>query len=173
MLLVGLLGGCKGIITSAEPLLTPSNASFPLTSGTQITGQRLGDNNDWEKDERRARILLVDGYYRIIDPDQAEPGSESFLFREIGDGQLIVQASNGHEWAYALIVHTDMYYLFTFARTDQTCADLSANERSRLHVIVSDDRCLVANLRELIALLRYLRTRFPYPTSAFAVRASP
>jgi hypothetical protein len=169
ILLVGLVGACKGSITSTEPLLTPRNASFPLASGTQMTGQRLGDDNVWQNDDPGARILLVDGYYRIIDPDQAAPGPDSFLFQEIGDGEFIVQASNGHEWAYALIVRADMDYLFAFNRAGQNCTNLSDDERTNLRVVISDDRCMVGNQHDLTALLRYLRRRFPYPTSAFSV----
>jgi hypothetical protein len=169
MLVLCLLGGCEGVITSDTPLLVPENASFRLPSGAQITGQTLDDNNVWARDERKARIFLVDGSYRLRTPDQPAPSPDRFLFRQIADGQYVVQASNDSEWAYALLVRADLYYLFTFNRSDQNCPKLSVDERDRLHAIVRNDRCYVASLRDLVGLLRYLRDRFPNPTSAFVV----
>ena len=169
MLVICLLGGCEGVITSDTPLLVSENASFPLPSGAEITGQTLGDNNVWERDERKAHIFLVDRSYRLSTPDQPAPSPDRFLFKQIGDGQYVVQASNDSEWAYALLVRADMYYLFTFNRSDQNCLRLSADERDRLHATVRNDRCYVASLPDLVGLLRYLRDRFPHPTSAFVV----
>jgi hypothetical protein len=164
-----LLCGCKGTITSDGPLLTTKDASFPLPSGAELTGDRLDDGGVWERDERKGHIDLVDGSYRVTGPDASSPSSDTFLFKRIGGDELIVQGSNGSEWAYGLIVHADMYYLFTFNRAGENCTTLSAEERGRLHVAVRDDRCYVASLRDLVGLLRYLRRKFPHPTSAFVV----
>lgn len=81
-----------------------------------------------------------------------------------------MQASNGQEWAYGLIVQADMYYLFTFNRSDQGCTSLSAAERSRFNMTVEDDVCHVSSLKDLTGLLLHLRQRFPLPTSAFTLR---
>lgn len=169
LLTVCVLCGCKGTITSTEPLLTKANASLPLASGAGVTGQRLDEDGVWERDERTARILLVDGAYRIVAPDQATASSDTFLFKRISGDEFIVQASNGSDWAYGLIVHAEMYYLFTFNREGQNCTNLPPDERERLHTNIKDDRCYVASLRDLAGLLRYLRRKFPRPSSAFAV----
>lgn len=169
LLIAGLLGGCKGTVTSSEPLLAAKDASFPVPSGTEITGQKLDDQGVWEGDERKATILLVDGSYRVIGPDQSGPSPDSFLFKQIDDGQFIVQASNGSEWAYGLIVRADMYYLFTFNRDDQNCTKLSAGELAMLHATIAKGRCYVSSLSDLVRLLWLLREKYPNPTSAFIV----
>lgn len=170
LLVICLLGGCKGTITSTEPLLLPRDASFPLPPVAAVTGQRLDDDNVWERDPREARVDLVDRSYRVTSPDQSGPSPDRFLFKDIGEGEFIVQASNGSDWAYGLIVHADMYYLFAFNRGQEKCTDLSAPEQGKLRVVVRDDRCYVARLGDLVGLLRYLRQKFPHPTSAFTVR---
>jgi hypothetical protein len=170
LLLLCLLGGCKGVITSATPLLDPRHAAYPVASGSEVTGQTLNDGLVWETDAKTARLLLVDGAYQVIDPDQPTAAAERFLFRQIGVDEFVVQASNGSEWAYALVVHADRYYLFTFNRTDQDCTILSSAELSRFRTTVKDDRCHVADLPGLVGLLRHLRQRFPHPTSTFSVR---
>ncbi len=170
LLLVGTLGGCKGVITSEQPLLVSQDASFPVPSGSEITGQSLDDRYVWERDERKARILRAGGYYRIAGPEQAVASSDRFLLKQIGDGQFLVQASNGSEWAYGLIEHADMYYVYTFNRDEQNCTNLSAGERDMLHTTIRKDSCYVTNLRDLVRLLRFLRRKYPYPTSAFTVR---
>ncbi len=169
-LMVVLLCGCKGIVTSATPLLVPRDASYPIASGAEVIGQSLDDSSVWEKDEHKAQLVLVDGYYRVIEPDQSSPSPDRFLVRQVGNQEFIVQASNGSGWAYGLIVHADMYYLFAFDRAEENCTKLSASELARFHTVIKDDDCQVASLNDLIGLLRYLRSRFPHPTSAFAVR---
>ncbi len=122
------------------------------------------------KEEHTARVLLVDGSYRTSTPDRPAPFSDSFLLKQISRNEFVAQGSNGREWAYALIVRADMYYLFAFNRTGQNCTSLLPEERHRLHIIVRDDICYVSSLNDLIRLLRFLRRKFPYPTSAFNVR---
>ena len=162
-----LLCGCKGTVMSTAPLLSARDETFPLVSGTEIAAQRLDDHNAWEREDRPARVVIADGAYRIIDPGQSVPSSDSFVVKRIGRDEFVVQASNGHEWAYGLIVHSDMYYLFTFNRTDQNCTTLSPDARAKFHTLINEDRCYVTNLRDLIGLLRYLRQKFPSATSAF------
>ena len=45
LLVVCLLGGCKGAFTSDKPLLNSNDASFPLPSGAEVAGQRLEDDH--------------------------------------------------------------------------------------------------------------------------------
>ena len=104
LLVVCLLGGCEGFITSVEPLLVSREASLPLPDGAEVMGQSLGDNLVWEKEKRTTCILLANGSYWITASDQATPAPDSFLFKQIGSGQYVVQASNGSEWVYALIL---------------------------------------------------------------------
>jgi hypothetical protein len=54
---------------------------------------------------------------------------------------------------------------------DRNCTELSPDERDSSYATVRDDRCYVANLHDLIGLLRHLRRKFPYPISVFTVRA--
>jgi len=170
LLMVCLLAGCKGTITSREPLLSPANAAYPFPPAAEVEAWSLNDDNVWERREGTARLTLQDRAYRVTEPGESLPSPDSFLFRQIEDGLFIVQASNGTEWAYGLIVHADMYYLFTFNRTDQNCTSLSAAERSRFAMTVADDVCYVSSLKDLIGLLLHLRQRFPLPTSAFTPR---
>jgi hypothetical protein len=162
-----LLCGCKGTVMSDAPLLSARDAVFPLASGTEIAAQRLDDRNVWQREDGSARVVVVDGAYKIVDPGASVPSADSFLVRQTGKGEFFVQASNGHEWAYGLIVRGDMYYLFTFNRADQNCTTLSPEERTMFHTIVKEDSCYVADLRDLVGLLRYMRKKFPNPTSAF------
>lgn len=167
LLAMALLGGCKGYVASDHPLLTQQNAEFPLASGTGISGWTLGDDKVWERDEHTARLVVIDGSYRLFEPGSAEAGTDRLLVRRIGRDEFVVQASNGSTWAYGLIVRADMYYLFTFNRGEENCTKLSTEERARFRTIVQDDVCYVGNSQDLVGLLRYLRQKFPYPTSAF------
>jgi len=167
LLLACLVVACTGAITSPTPLITPANATYPFPQSVEVEGQKLTDDHVWESSEGRAHLTLQDGSYRVQGPNDPAPSTDTFLFRRIDDGSLIVQGSNGKEWAYGLIIHQDMYYLFTFNRPDQNCTSLSADERGRFDTVQTNDRCTVSSLRDLTGLLLYLRRRFPYPTSAF------
>jgi hypothetical protein len=170
LLMACLLVGCNGYITSPEPLITVANASYPFPAIAEVEPQTLNEDHVWERSEGKARLTLVDRSYRVADPDEAAPSSDTYLFKQIKDGLFIVQASNGDEWAYGLIVHADMYYLFTFNFADQRCTSLSAAELGRFNTIIRDDDCYVSSVKDLTGLLLHLRQRFPYPTSAFTVR---
>lgn len=160
--------GCAGAITSDAPLLNSRNASFPLPRHAQLEASTLHDDV-WQRDERKGRIDLVDGAYRVTGPDEPTPSPERYLFRQVGRDEFVVQGRNDDAWAYGLIVREDRYYLFTFNRTGENCTSLSALEQSELHMTVRDDRCYVANLPDLIGLLHHMRKKFPHPTSAFTV----
>ena len=166
-----LLEGCHGYITSREPLISVANASYPLPASAGIDAFTLDDNHVWQRTEGRAHLSLVQGNYRVTDPDRTEPSAETYLFKRIDNDRFIVQATSpqtdGSDRAYGLIVHADMYYLFTFDSGEQTCANLSDAERSRFNAVLKDDACYVANLSDLGGLLLFLREKFPYPTSAF------
>jgi hypothetical protein len=168
--MVCLLVGCKGYITSPEPLITPANASYPFTAAIQIEAQTLNEEHVWESTEGKARLTLVDRSYRVTDPDEAAPSSDAYLIKQISNDAFIVQASNGAEWAYGLVVHADRYYLFTFNLDNQNCTNLSAAEQSRFNMTIKDDGCSVSSLKDLTGLLFLLRQKHPYPTSAFRLR---
>jgi len=51
-------------------------------------------------------------FYRVSNPNEVEPTPETFLFKEIKRGLFVAQGSNGREWGYGLVVHSDKYYLF-------------------------------------------------------------
>jgi hypothetical protein len=38
-------------------------------------------------------VVIPDGAYRFIDPREAVPSSDSFLVRQIGKGDFVVQAN--------------------------------------------------------------------------------
>ena len=169
-----LLAGCHGYVTSHEPLISVANASYPLPASAGIDGFTLDDNHVWQRTEGTAHLSLVQGYYRVTDPDRATPSPETYLFKRIDKDRFIVQATtvqtDGTDWAYGLIVRADMYYLFTFDSGEQTCANLSDAERSRFNAVLEDDACYVSTLRDLTGLLLFLRSKFPLPTSAFVIR---
>jgi hypothetical protein len=165
-----LLVGCKGAISSPVPLITLANASYPFQTTVEIQAQTLNEDHIWENTEGKARLTLVGRSYRVTDPDQATPSSDTYLFKQIKDNSMIVQASNGEEWAYGLIVHADRYYLFTFNLENQNCTSLSAAEQGQFHMALKDDECSVSSLEDLAGLLTLLRQKYPYPTSAFSLR---
>ena len=166
---VWMICGCSGAITSDAPLLDTNNSSFPLPRHAEVEGSTL-QADVWQHEEGKGRIDLVERTYRVTGPDKPEPSPERFLFRQVSGNEFVVQAMNDDEWAYGLIVREDRYYLFTFNRSQQKCTDLPTAEQRALHMVVRDERCYVANLRDLVGLLRHLRKRFPHPTSAFSVR---
>ena len=163
--------GCSGAITSNTSLLDTGNASFPLPRHAEIEASTL-QADVWQREEGRGRVDLVDGAYRVTGPDRSEPSPDRFLVKQIGSNEFIVQARNDDEWAYGLIVREDRYYLFVFNRSGQSCTDLSSAEQGALNMVVRDDRCYVAKLPDLAGLLRYLRKKFPHPTSAFTVTSA-
>jgi len=167
MLLVCLLLGCKGTITSPEPLISPANASYPFPAMIEIEARNLSEDHVWERSEGKGRLTLVDRTYRVTGPGDAAPSSDTYLFKQIRDGMYVVQASNGQEWAYGLIVHADAYYLFAFNLDKQNCTNLSPAELRRFNATIKDDGCSVSSMRDLTGLLLHLRPKFPYPTSAF------
>lgn len=168
LLAVCTVCGCTGAITSDAPLLDSRNASFPLPRHAQVEASTLHDDV-WQRDPRKGRIDLIDRAYRVTGPDEPAPSPERYLFRQVNRSEFVVQARNDDAWAYGLIVREDRYYLFTFNRDEENCTSLSAAEQTDLHMTVRDNRCYVANLADLIGLLRYMRKRFPHPTSAFSV----
>ena len=135
LLVVCLLGGCKGTFTSDKPLLNSNDASFPLPSGAEVAGQSLTMTMS-EREGRTARILVVDGSYRISAQDRVASASGSFLLKQISDDQFVAQASNDSDWAYGLTARADVYSLFTFNRNDQNCTNLSSDERASLRAII-------------------------------------
>jgi hypothetical protein len=169
-LLVCFLAACKGNITSPEPLLSPTNASYPFPPISEIEAEILTDHHVWERIEGRAHLTLMNRSYQVTNPNEATPTPETFLFREIASDLFAAQGSNGHEWAYGLVAHSDKYYLFTFNRPDQSCITLSTAERRRFGTTLKGDGCSVSNLKDLTGLLLYLRSKHPDPTSAFTVR---
>jgi hypothetical protein len=168
MLAVCMACGCTGTITSDTPLLDSGNATFPLPPHAQVEASTL-HHDVWQRDPKKGHIDLVDGAYRVTGPDEPGPSPEEYLFKQIGRDEFVVQARNDDAWAYGLIVREDRYYVFTFNGADENCTSLSAAEQRDLHVIVRDDRCHVANLPDLVGLLRHMRMKFPRPTSAFTV----
>jgi hypothetical protein len=165
-----LLVGCKGYITSPEPLITRANASYPFPARAVIEAQTLNEDHVWEPGEGKATLTLVDRSYRVIDPDEKVPSSDTYLFKQIGRDLIIAQASNGEEWAYGLLVHADRYYLFTFNLDNQNCTNLSETERARFRMTLKDDGCSVSSLKDLVGLLAYLRQKYPNPTSALSLQ---
>jgi hypothetical protein len=170
LLLVCLLLGCKGTITSPEPLITAATASYPFPAMIEIEAQNLSEDHVWERSEGKGRLTLVDRSYRVTGPGDAGPSSDTYLFKQIRDGMYVVQASNGNEWAYGLIVRADSYYVFTFNLDKQNCTNLSAAELGRFNATIKDDGCSVSTMKDLTGLLLHLRQQYPYPTSAFTVR---
>ena len=168
LLAVWTVCGCSGAITSDTPLLVMRSASFPLPRHAEVEGSTL-QADVWQREAGKGRIDLVDGAYRVTGPDSSEPSPDRFLFKQVSGNELIVQARNDDAWAYGLIVREDRYYLFTFNRSEQTCTELSAEEQRALHMVVRDQRCYVRNLTDLVGLLRFMRKRFPHPTSAFTI----
>ena len=158
---VCFLTACQGAITSPAPLITPANAAYPLPAIATVEAMTLDEDQVWESNEGKAWLTLADRSYHVSGPDDTAPSPDTYLFRQIGKGLFIVQASNGKEWAYGLIVRADVDYLFTFNLEGQRCTNLSASELRRFNATLQDDGCSVSNLRELTALLLGLRRRFP------------
>ena len=119
VLLACLTAACKGAITSPSPLISPNDASYPFPHPMRVEAQTLNDDHVWEVRESTAHLLLKDRLYRMESPDNPAASPDTFLFKQLNAQQFIVQASNGTQWAYALIEHYDRYYLFTFNRPDQ------------------------------------------------------
>jgi hypothetical protein len=155
------LTACQGTITSPAPLITPANAANPLPAIATVEAMTLDEDQVWESNEGKAWLTLADRSYHVSGPDDTAPSPDTYLFRQIGKGLFIVQASNGKEWAYGLIVRADVDYLFTFNLEGQRCTNLSACELRRFNATLQDDGCSVSNLRDLTALLLDLRRRFP------------
>jgi hypothetical protein len=170
LLMACLLAGCKGYITSPEPLITRANASYPFPAHAVIEAQTLNEDHVWERSEGKATLRLVDRSYRVVDPDERVPSSDTYLFKQVGRDLIIAQASNGQEWAYGLLVHADRYYLFTFNLDSQNCTNLSETDRSRFRITLKDDGCSVSSLKDLVGLLTYLRQKYPNPTSALSLQ---
>jgi hypothetical protein len=168
--LICLLVGCKGTITSPEPLITAATASYPFPAMVEVEAQTLNEDHVWERTEGKGRLTLVDRSYRVTGPDETAPSPDTYLFKQIRDGLYVVQASNGEEWAYGLIVRADAYYLFTFNLDKQNCTNLSEAELRRFNATIKDDGCSVSSMQDLTGLLLHLRQKYPYPTSAFTVR---
>ena len=88
-----LLAGCHGYVTSRAPLISVANASYPLPASAGIDAFTLDDNHVWQHTEGRARLSLVQGNYRVTDPDRTAPSPETYLFKRIDKDRFIVQAT--------------------------------------------------------------------------------
>lgn len=99
LLMVCLLAGCKGTITSPAPLISPANATYPFRPAAAVEALSLNDDNVWEQLEGTARLTLQDRSYRLTEPGKSTPSPDTYLLSKSGTACSSCRqamARNGH-----------------------------------------------------------------------------
>ncbi len=152
--LAALTLGLSGCLTSEEPLISPSEASFPLPDRMNAERFSPKGETEWEHDAYESAYRSGSGYI-VVHEDKTESGE--ITLKRIAQNTFLAQLENEYgEYNYALLV-IDGNTIYRYA---PDCEDFTAADMQRFGIVknASGEDCTVTSAQGLTeAYLAYLR----------------
>ena len=155
MLMAALTLGLSGCLVSEDPLISPSEAAFPLPD--RMSAERFSPKGqtEWEHDAYESAYRSGSGYI-VVHEDKTE--SSEITLKRIAQNTFLAQllAEDGNYTYALLVIDGNTIYRYAPDCDDFTAADM---QRFGIEKNPSGDDCTVTSAQGLAAAyLAYLRS---------------